>query len=908
MTPAATLLLGAVSAAFLVGIPSSFPSSKPAASHGNRLELLTGEMERIRNPSFATKSLDPWTLEAANGTEAEVRPGAVRFPADIAAEIVIPTKPDYLHSYRDVPFFQQVNVEFQKKYRVSFWAKSDVSRAMEVLLQQSVWNYEPMGLNHLINLTPEWRFHSYEFTSALKDASHVFYPNKDLPNARFGFNIGFNSGKYWLAAVSLKEAATGKELLVDGDFRKPLADNPWELGNRIRKGVRKSITPQEPVCTISLKKAGGDPHDITLTQGGLALERYGIYELAFLARGVKGKSMMVEVTQDHSPFGSLGLKETAKLGSEWREFRYNFHVLLSSTDSAKRDSCRVIFSGFSTPPCDYEITKVSLKKVGHFYPKSGMYAIWYWRNKAPADIWKTISYIKGGQITVEWKDLASKKQPGVYDFSAIKKDLQAFAGAGRYGTIEINGNMFPDWMYENIPYYAERLHRKVQDSQGTLRWWHPNFIKEYQRLLAELANYLKGVKPDGSGPDPGALNEKQRNAITGIRMNFNGMGTEGFDPENREWPSDDDPKWIVPPKADGLGPAYDRLRSKEVYENQVVRAYKSFAPVYVFNRAEYVRTTGGSAGRTLATSDAEIRNRLSIWENGDMGIHKTGYGIEPRDDFAESLSRWFAEYSRTGKTFGYSETVHDFNYTKPPSGKTFPRRVSGSQWSYWTSLKVLDRGVSCVGIRGAELQHAQEKGAENHEHDEAYRFTAKYAGYHVSPTLSPGAWIALREGERMKGDYTFLMKRIEGDRNTPLPELPPDSAEYAHTAISCVGPQEQRFGAYARMIPANGQIRLDLDDDFAASLDDTACRIRIVYLDNSEVGQLDVVCSGGTFSKKLARSQLWKEVTFDVPYSAFHPMDADGADIVIQADIDLTLHMVEVERVQPVVLHTARSD
>lgn len=667
---------------------------------------------------------------------------------------------------------------------------------------------------------------------------------------------------------------------------------------------------KETALLLQPARPTGKSGTVWLSHGGLQIRRDHLYQVKFLARAEKPAEFRVRVEQTDGGRGNLGLDEVVPVGKAWQPYEFTFQA-----PSRREGAARIVIDRFGKASPGYQLSKPSIREVGFYHPNSGLYAIWHsWKKTEHRDIYKELDFVRGGQIVRGWGEMVSAKDPTKYDFSSIRNELQEHVAAGKCAWVEVMGTSHPEWMFESVPYYHKELNRQVYDKKGSLRYWHPNYIAAHKDMLRQLGRYLNGLKPDGSGPDPDAVNDTERKAIVGIRQTFAAIGGEPWEPEVGEMPGEDDPGWIVPKKAGGLGPPWHHVDRRLEYEDEIMDAYRKYLPpIYIFARAEYFKTTWFIEANPFKYSDSEqdrIREkeepRCKLLEDGELGFFITGEGIEPRDSAADVLSDAFMDYTRTGRTVSHTETVHGPEFHKSPSGRVFPRRVSPAQWIYWTSLIALHEGASFITARGGELARTKVDDEEGCEFRDAYRFTAKYAGYHASPTVSPGAWVAMREGLRLQGDYNFLMTRLEGDENEALPHLPGEFDPLYGTAIHCVGLESQRYGAWARKTPANGRMRFDLNDDFVESLAGTPAKVRVVYLDNSEVGKFTVACSGLLFHQKLSKSQMWKEVLFDIPHSAFYPHDKDDAEITILPDVDLTLHMVEVQRAQPAIWHTAR--
>ena len=83
-------------------------------------------------------------------------------------------------------------------YTLSFWAKADASKAIEVDLGQNHSPYSTLGLSAILNLTTTWQF--FQFT---------FVPNATDSNARINFGgMGMLVGQFYFGNVTLKPGGT----------------------------------------------------------------------------------------------------------------------------------------------------------------------------------------------------------------------------------------------------------------------------------------------------------------------------------------------------------------------------------------------------------------------------------------------------------------------------------------------------------------------------------------------------------------------------------------------------------------------------------------------------------------------------------------------------------------------------
>ncbi|MFB3829731.1 MAG: beta-galactosidase [Bryobacteraceae bacterium] len=442
-------------------------------------------------------------------------------------------------------------------------------------------------------------------------------------------------------------------------------------------------------------------------------------------------------------------------------------------------------------------------------PHRGLYAVW-----AKPGVAEALPFLKGGQVVAQWQ--AVEPEEGRYDFSTLSEQLGRLAKLGRSATVQVNGNRHPAYLFERVPSHPEKFSRQTQDER-TLQYWHPAYIRAYVNLIAAYARELK--------------NSPHRARIAGVRLNFNALGTEHTEvpPQAR------DPKsWSAP------GPEWTRELAGE-YRRTVVDAFtRYFAPdIRVFARAGALQDPGG------------------------LALFHTSSEIEPRSAGVERQYRNFLDYCRTGRTAGYAESWADA--WGRHGGVRDPRWCGPAQYNYWRLLSDLNMGVSMIAIYGADLEQAAEP-----EFRDAFAFAARYAGYHASPSRAPGAWVALREGSFLKGDYTYLMSR-RGDM------APAQKA----------GPSDQRYGAWARVLAAGGRAEFVLEAAFARAMESRPAVLRAVYLDQGR-GRFRVRAAGKEFGRRLAGTGRW--------VAAEMPLEWRGREIQVASDAELVLHMIEVAR------------
>lgn len=508
-------------------------------------------------------------------------------------------------------------------------------------------------------------------------------------------------------------------------------------------------------------------------------------------------------------------------------------------------------------------------------PNSGIFVIWY-PSKGNADLYLNQPYVVGGQIVLQWRDVEPTERK--YNFTRIDEKLADLEGRGLSTTIQINGNRKPDWLFEKVPYVKERLSHQVASRRGTLMYWHETHRDVYCAMLRALGAHLK------SSPF--------RKTILGLRLNFNAFGTEHtFVPTEYRSPD----AWTIPTGVDSSTVKPWTSSTVEEYTGAVVDTYiESFAGcVRIFVR-------NGVAG------SVEQRYR-DQFENGALSWFHTSSEVEPRAAGTERRYLRFYRDCRSGKTTAYAEPWA--SCWGHHGGKTDDRWCSPPQWMYWRLLSDLNCGVSHIALYASDLRvaidgtyrqggrvFADGNKTYQREFDAAIRFAAKYVGYHACPEQSPGAWVAFRENnvvraengmpERQRklkvltGDYSFLMKRLPGDRSVGQD-------------IVTIGPDDQRFGAWARRLPARDGMRLALDDAFADSLNEDTHRVNVVYLDEPNK-RFEVLVAGRRERIAMTGTERWQTASFAVHGGSLLP-NQTHIQVITEGD-PIYLHMVEVER------------
>ena len=525
----------------------------------------------------------------------------------------------------------------------------------------------------------------------------------------------------------------------------------------------------------------------------------------------------------------------------------------------------------------------------------GVIAIWLQSPTMDREAILNMPVVKGGQVMVQWADVEPEK--GKYDFRTLDLQLADYAKRNLPVTLQLNGNRKPRYLFNEVPYVKENWRdvsafRQVMNREGTLMYWHPAHEQAYVNCLTAFRDHL--------------ASSVYKKSIIGLRMNFNPFGTEGINIWPREKAAEyaDKERWIQPPGLDH-SLAYNGFDKQDGldYVRRIMRRhielFSGVVPMFI-----------------RSTVDSEVLAEFSEYlENGTFGVFETGSCLAPFSTKSEASEAWILKYCKSGKTIGYAESFAD---AWGVHGIKDDLVLSPPQAFYWRVLCDLHKGASYVACYGrdlnvaltgtyqvsrsrdgksARIQYSDNQSGFDYrsQFGEALRWADKYAGYHASPERAPGAWIAFRQSnavanararsfEKLRlpdfaSDYTYLMERL------------PDQS----VGTSKIGPESIRYGGYARRVPARETIRLKVNGRFLQSLRGP-CRLSVTYFDDASGSSFSVSASGQTWEVPLRGGKTWQTADFDLIAPNFQPL-ADGAQIIVQnADADLCMHMLAIER------------
>jgi hypothetical protein len=501
----------------------------------------------------------------------------------------------------------------------------------------------------------------------------------------------------------------------------------------------------------------------------------------------------------------------------------------------------------------------------------GFYLLWS-QGRPEAERLLDLPFVRGGQIVLQWREV--EPAPGRYDFSGVDAGLARFAARGQRASLQINGNLKPLWLFEQVPHVPTKLSVQVRDAEGTLMFWHPRFQDAHLAMLEAAARHLRA--------------SPHRSALLGLRLNFNAIGTEHMNvPADLVAPD----RWLAPP---GVDRAVAGTYTREVHDAYVDRVVAAYDRLFADWATVFVRNT----------ISADIRQRyVERFTSGRLAWFHTSSEAEPRSVDTERQYTTFVDFCRSGQTVAYAEPWA--SAWGEHGGGPDPRWCSPPQWNYWTLLLNLHCGVSFIGeyftnlrfavfgLHGEDAPVAPDS-AGPREFMAAYLWGAEYVGRHNRPAESPGAWVAFRENAvaradnprvpasarhftRLTGDYTWLAARVPDDGSS---------------GVGPVGPATQRYGAFARRYEAGTTARIRLDPEFRRTLSGDV-RVKVVLMGTGSA----MIQAGPVGLRFKPDAKEWRTAELTVPARDLPGPDAAAVEVRAEGG-EVFLHLIEVRRAE----------
>lgn len=535
--------------------------------------------------------------------------------------------------------------------------------------------------------------------------------------------------------------------------------------------------------------------------------------------------------------------------------------------------------------------------------QAGVYLIWEPINNTVMDL----TFVKGGMPRSDLGPFVSSgnyADTGSFSVWQIRNswnNLRDAVGGPKGGQMQITSKKPTDWQ-KHVWYAngAEALGAvKFEEGDWIGAWWGPDGL-DVMKGCFDLSTWFW----DSSGDMP----QDMKDRCIGIRVNYNAITSEGIDPgptlENMSHGA-----WTQGSSA-GAKPAN--------YTSTLKRTYFSLFINYVLDQAFPVsdsnpelypllhRARHGNYGATDVDASTESRVK-ALWAADQIGIVATDGNQEPSSPFHEQAYQAYVDYCKFagGNTRAFNE---GFGYL--PDNANVDGQWSVLQMIYWTILLNLHAGVSYLGIRDEYADNVGLGGSLAAEWQAAMDFAEKYAGYQQFPSSSPGAWLALREGNRLTGNYTFLMTQIvsgDGVRGTEL-YAGSDGDSFPWGGNDYVGEPSNKthqsgtdgFGSrqaiWAFQFSAGQKLKTVLDSTYASTLDGVETTVRINYLDNNN-NSFEVSAFGNVLGTvNCGNTNDWLIAEFVIGSTSVST-DVDGAHIVVETiGGNVRYHMVEIEK------------
>jgi hypothetical protein len=164
--------------------PTPPPTPSPSVENANL----------IKNASFennTTTWYEPWQIQTSNGASGTIVKDTKTFKdGQVSAKISSQTITTNWH----MQFMQDnISVKSGEKYIISFWAKSQSNRKVEMAIQK-VGSPYTQYLNQKVNLTKRWTKYSFTFKPTVSDN-----------NVKLTFMLGDNTRSVWFDKVSISQ-------------------------------------------------------------------------------------------------------------------------------------------------------------------------------------------------------------------------------------------------------------------------------------------------------------------------------------------------------------------------------------------------------------------------------------------------------------------------------------------------------------------------------------------------------------------------------------------------------------------------------------------------------------------------------------------------------------------------------
>lgn len=514
-------------------------------------------------------------------------------------------------------------------------------------------------------------------------------------------------------------------------------------------------------------------------------------------------------------------------------------------------------------------------------PNAGIWVVWDDKNNTAGKL----PFVKGGQVVGEWNQVEPAKDTFRWDKLKNFKnytDPTATPYINKPFTIQVNGTSKPKdtwWGYNSNVAWCGTFHSAQNDNftQDVPQFWNASrtdgLNMTYMGYLDDMLTNLNSSMQPYSG------------RILGVRTAPNLIGTEHS--------SFKDPKIRSVPSTPICNQAtWQYVWGRNAY-GYVMNLYKekftgNIKPIY---RGDHY-ALGGPRGMLFNTnSSPDTRNQYRQADRPDE----------------------YYDHVRNGTNIAYYEPFNQSSHYSSPV-----------TWNWWLILENLSRGVNYIAVYGKDLEKAAtgpcpenilaSTGNKALEYEMAYCFANKYAPYanaqHIESKAqaSPGAWIAFTRDDLSQNRTGYLSMymtssnlrtnstqaniKIDNPATNEGKTYPNNSDAIAASGGS-LGNPEQRYGRFARTIPAGNSVNIQLTNQFKSVMHNLKT-VNVTYLDAGR-GKWTLRW-GATGSREITKtdSNDWKTFSILVPAEALK----EAAGLNLYANTATMFHMVEVTREQ----------
>lgn len=236
-------------------------------------------------------------------------------------------------------------------YTLSFRARSDDYRKMDVLSGTDGGDWHNVGLSDTVNLTPSWGSYTMQFVARRALPARVEVPV---------FSVGGQKGRVWVTDISLIKTASkyidGSAGPKDNLVYPTLYSSDWPMN--IVPAADGDGHCQDGVLTINILKVDGTDWHVQCSQHNIHLVDGDTYRLSFRACADVSRPLNVYSTVSSGDYHSVGLANQVNLGTEWQSYTMDFVAKKSNASSV---NIPIFIVGNETG--QVRITDVYLRKI-----------------------------------------------------------------------------------------------------------------------------------------------------------------------------------------------------------------------------------------------------------------------------------------------------------------------------------------------------------------------------------------------------------------------------------------------------------------------------------------------------------------------------------------------------------------